>query len=61
MLQDAAVASSAVGKGFVGSIRTTMEAKKEIGQRDQQLCRRYRKLAKFPFPLLSTASLRVIG
>ena len=23
--------------------------------------RRYRKLAKFPFPLLSTASLRVIG
>ena len=28
---------------------------------DQQLRRRYRKLAKFPFPLFSTASLRVIG
>ena len=40
-----------------------MESNKEKleSQHDQRLCRRYRKLAKFPFPLFSTASLRVIG
>ena len=56
-----AAAESGWEKGLgVGSMKDH-EANRSIRQRDQQLRRRYRKLAKFPFPLLSTASLRVIG
>ena len=53
---------NAEGKGLREGIMNHHETKRQKVERlDQQLRRRYRKLAKFPFPLFSTASLRVIG
>ena len=54
-------AAYAAGKWVWGKNHANGHGNKETAEGVNSSNCRYRKLAKFPFPLLSTASLRVIG